>query len=93
MTVFNGIRETARLILFSLMPSFTGSFCPSDETKALIECLHPQESTNRSGPYRIFFASASPLAAPFLLFRLKRWGFSSCRVEVQQGGLLLTATR
>ncbi|RQW84396.1 MAG: hypothetical protein EHM79_14005 [Geobacter sp.] len=93
MIVSIGMRETARLILFSLTPSFAGRFCPSDETKALIEYLQPNDSSAPSSPCQLFFASASPLAAPFLLFRLKRWGFSSCRVSVQQRGLLLTATR
>jgi hypothetical protein len=93
MIVLNRIRKTTHLILFSLLPSFTGRFCPSYETKALIKCRHPYDSTLPAGPCHIFFDSAAPLAAPFLLFRLKRWGFSSCRIEVQNGGLLLTATR
>ncbi len=42
---------------------------------------------------RLFFPGAHPLAAPFVLFRLKRTGFSSCRIIVKDGGLLLTATR
>jgi len=42
---------------------------------------------------RLFFPGAHPLAAPFMLFRLKRTGFSSCRIIVKDGGLLLTATR
>lgn len=42
---------------------------------------------------RIFFPKTLALAAPFLLFRMKRKGFSESRVTVQNGGLLLTATR
>lgn len=42
---------------------------------------------------RIFFPDTHALAAPFLLFRMKRRGFSSSRVTVENGGLLLTATR
>jgi hypothetical protein len=42
---------------------------------------------------RLFFPDTHALAAPFLLFRMKRKGFSSSRVKVQGGGLLLTATR
>jgi len=42
---------------------------------------------------RIFFPDTYALAAPFLLFRMKRRGFSSSRVIVQNGGLLLTAMR
>ncbi|MRR06499.1 MAG: hypothetical protein EG828_06070 [Deltaproteobacteria bacterium] len=42
---------------------------------------------------RLFFPDVYFPAAPFLLFRMKRRGFSVCRVTVQNGGLLLTATR
>jgi hypothetical protein len=42
---------------------------------------------------RLFFPDTYALAAPFLLFRMKRRGFSSSLVTVQDGGLLLTATR
>jgi len=42
---------------------------------------------------RLFFPGTCAIAAPFLLFRMKRRGFSSSRVTVQNGGLLLTATR
>jgi len=46
-----------------------------------------------SEPVRIFFPDTYALAAPFLLFRMKRRGFSSSRVTLENGGLLLTATR
>lgn len=46
-----------------------------------------------SDTVRLFFPDTHTLAAPFLLFRMKRRGFSSSRVTVQNGGLLLTATR
>jgi hypothetical protein len=42
---------------------------------------------------RLFFPNTYALAAPFLLFRMKRRGFSANRVTVQNGGLLLTAIR
>lgn len=42
---------------------------------------------------RIFFPDTYAVAAPFLLFRMKRRGFSSSRVTLQNGGMLLTATR
>ena len=42
---------------------------------------------------RLFFPDTYALAAPFLLFRMKRRGFSSSRVTLENGGLLLTATR
>jgi len=46
-----------------------------------------------SDTVRIFFPDTYVLAAPFLLFRMKRRGFSSSRVTLENGGLLLTATR
>jgi hypothetical protein len=42
---------------------------------------------------RLFFPDTHAFAAPFLLFRMKRRGFSSSRVTVENGSLLLTATR
>jgi hypothetical protein len=42
---------------------------------------------------RLFFPNTNALAAPLLLFRMKRRGFSASKVTVQNGGLLLTATR
>jgi hypothetical protein len=45
------------------------------------------------GLLKIFFPGVFPLAAPFLLYRLKRTGFSGCRVTVTDGGLLVTARR
>jgi hypothetical protein len=40
-----------------------------------------------------FLPATWPVAAPFILFRLKRTGYSNCRVVVQEGGLLVTARR
>lgn len=45
------------------------------------------------GFLKIFFSDVFPLAAPFLLYRLKRTGFSGCKVTVTDGGLLVTARR
>lgn len=45
------------------------------------------------GTVRLFFPDTLPLAAPFILFRMKRTGFSNCRVTVTKGGLQLTAIR
>lgn len=41
----------------------------------------------------LYFPDCLPLVAPFLLFRLKREGFSRCRVFTQNGGLVLKARR
>ncbi|MGB9082809.1 MAG: hypothetical protein WCD00_16050 [Desulfuromonadaceae bacterium] len=34
-----------------------------------------------------------PLVAPLIMFRLKRRGFSNCRVEVTESGLIVYADR
>ncbi|MEI8354977.1 MAG: hypothetical protein WCG31_02580 [Deltaproteobacteria bacterium] len=41
----------------------------------------------------IFIPHVLPLTAPFLLFYLKRNGFSGCRAEVAHGGLVVHAAR
>jgi hypothetical protein len=41
----------------------------------------------------IFIPYVLPLTAPFLLFYLKRNGFSCCRAEVAHGGLIVHAAR
>ena len=41
----------------------------------------------------LFFRGCLMAAAPFLLFRLKREGFSRCRIEVQSDGIALKAQR
>ena len=41
----------------------------------------------------IFIPDVLSLTAPFLLFYLKRNGFSGCRAEVAHGGLIVHAAR
>ena len=41
----------------------------------------------------LFFPGCLAPAAPLLLFRLKRRGFSACRILVQPGGVFLNARR
>jgi len=45
------------------------------------------------GTCTVFLPETSPLAAPFILFRLKRNGYSACRVTVADSGLLVSAAR
>lgn len=40
-----------------------------------------------------FVPGAFSLAAPFVLFRLKRWGYSGCRVSANPEGLRIEARR
>ncbi|WP_298437197.1 hypothetical protein [Geobacter sp.] len=61
---------------------------------AIPSCLaHPEALVNGEGELSLFFIGAPALAAPFLLFRLKRLGFSRCRAAVNSGGIALTARR
>ncbi len=50
-------------------------------------------AVNRQGELKLFFPDCLAAAAPFLLFRLKRRGFSDCRALMTTEGLLLTALR
>jgi hypothetical protein len=45
------------------------------------------------GNLALFFPGCSAVAAPFLLFRLKREGYSGCRAIATDDGLLVDATR
>jgi hypothetical protein len=45
------------------------------------------------GELRLFFPDCLPLAAPFILFRLKRQGFSGCYVRSTDRGLYVAARR
>lgn len=53
----------------------------------------PENEVKRNGELSLFVPHCPALAGPLLLFRLKRTGFSRCRVLVSEGGLLLTARR
>jgi hypothetical protein len=48
---------------------------------------------DRQGELKLLIPGCLALAAPFLLFRLKRSGFSNCRVLMTGKGLLLCARR
>jgi hypothetical protein len=50
-------------------------------------------AVDQRGELALFFPGCPAVAAPFLLFRLKRSGFSSCRAMRGAGGLLLAARR
>ena len=48
---------------------------------------------NSQGELRLFFPDCLAIAAPLLLFRLKREGFSCCLVQVADHGLLVLGRR
>ncbi|HEY6872996.1 MAG TPA: hypothetical protein VI298_09765 [Geobacteraceae bacterium] len=50
-------------------------------------------TVNADGSLKLFFPGCLALAAPALLFRLKREGYSNCRATATTDGLLVDATR
>jgi hypothetical protein len=100
MVTMRVIRATASLIAYSLFPrsgtpysrppAIGGSttIVPKEEHHWLLHYL-------QSGHHQVnlHFPDVSLVAAPFLLFRLKRLGFSNCRVIASTRGLTLTADR
>lgn len=43
--------------------------------------------------FPLILPGVHPLAAPLIMFRLKRRGFSNCRVEISGSGLVVYADR
>lgn len=43
--------------------------------------------------FPLFLPGVHPIMAPVIMFRLKRRGFSGCRVEILKGGLMVRAER
>lgn len=70
-------------------PGFT-PVAPADIPGILAD---PTRAVTDGGEIALFFPGCPALAAPFLLFRLKRLGFSRCRARVAPTGLTLTARR
>jgi len=89
---------TLRLIYSSLfaadLPSMMLPY-PVPRRNGFTETMHasPGEHADTAGNFSIFVPGAFPLAATFVLFRLKRRGFSNCRVVVEQEGLRIEARR
>jgi len=52
-----------------------------------------RRAVGSDGKLALFFPDCAAPAAPFLLFRLKREGYSDCRVISTGDGLLVDATR
>ena len=95
---------TLRLILYTLFPAVTRDRSPAipaipDSARTvspeeLLLCLrNPGRIAGFTGGGTLLVTGAFPLAAPFILFRLKRWGFSGCRVSVEQEGLRIDMRR
>jgi hypothetical protein len=90
--------RTAQLVLFALLPP-TGAGTPPPEEAGVRRC-GPREVRggldrllNSTGELELYFPGCLALAAPALLFRLKRQGFSRCSVKASDQGLVVRAMR
>lgn len=103
------VRYTLQLMLYAMLPSSrhpdtapaggTGPATPPSETGAALS-LAPREIRggmarflDGRGELRLFFPDSLALAAPFVLFRLKREGFSRCLVQASHRGLYVQGRR
>lgn len=68
----------------------SGTTVSARDFKAVIEQLSAISAT---GEYRVTFANVLMLAAPVLLWNVKRRGFSGCIVKAAGTGLLLELRR
>ena len=59
------------------------------ELKATVNALMGMSYTH----FPLILPGVHPLVAPLVMFRLKRRGFSNCRVEVSKSGLVVYADR
>ena len=98
---------TAQVILFALLPPSNAGEEPSlptsgpsaDTGAGALRCAprRIRGGMNRlldgRGELRLFFPQCLAIAAPALLFRLKREGFSVCSVEASEQGLLVRGRR
>lgn len=62
--------------------------CPAD-MKATLSALLGMSYTH----FPQILPGVHPLVAPLIMFRLKRRGYSNCRVEVSRSGLVVHADR
>jgi hypothetical protein len=79
-------------------PAILSPHYPGCYLTVLPEDLHsffsdPGDAYDLHKTITIFIPDVLPLTAPFLLFYLKRNGFSGCRAEVANGGLIVHAAR
>jgi hypothetical protein len=93
---------TLRLILLSLVPALSRGCSPliltdsyhSVSSDELLFCLcAPDFQTGFTTGRSLTVPGALAPAAPFVLFRLKRWGYSGCRVSADQNGLRIEVRR
>lgn len=83
--------RTLTVVIHALFPDAGPAGTPEQK----YPLFHPDQAfvADQDGTTGFIIRDVLPLAAPFILFRLKRTGFSGCRVIVKDGGLLVTASR
>lgn len=103
MVNINRVYATLRLIRHTLMPTSWQCCCvpppsssglitvPPDAFAATVRQL--DKYLRPDGTLELLFEAVLAPAAPFLLYHLKRNGFSGCRVVAVAEGILLTARR
>ncbi len=97
---FSRLAVTLSLIRFSLFPAVTpGSSliphlpdsCRTVSPELLYSCFDC--GGDGAGEFSLFVPEVFPLGAIFVLFRLKRWGFSGCCVSAGRDGLFIRGQR
>jgi hypothetical protein len=100
------IYRTAQLMLSALLPPVAAKTATLKATASVrrevegARCCAPGQirggrdrHLNSEGELRLFFPDCLAVAAPLVLFRLKREGFSRCSVKVSDQGLLVRGRR
>jgi hypothetical protein len=103
MVNINNLSATLLLIQGSLFPLKRGATCFSPPENGSTTRIAPENFSSAfaeidsllrpDGTLELHFECALSLAAPFLLYRLKSYGFSGCRAVATGSGILLTARR
>jgi hypothetical protein len=89
---------TLQLMRWALFPGAEPGTSPP-EFGGVLRCAPRQirggmgRLLNSRGELRLFFPGCLAIAAPLVLFRLKREGFSRCSVEASDQGLLVQGRR
>ena len=94
---------TLQLMLFALLPAANNRaaalVASRVESDGEVRCAPRQirggmpRPVNSRGELRLFFPGCLAIAAPLVLFRLKREGFSRCSVEASEQGLVVLGWR
>jgi hypothetical protein len=85
------ILRTIGLVCSSLKPGPNRNGSPF--WTAVATPIKPESSITGTGEFGFFFPNTTSFAAPFLLFHLKRRGYSDCRIISKADGLYLFARR